>query len=147
MTFNNTGIAAQVQNLLVTPFLSWSRPIIVSQRPAQIVNPTSGDYNFAYPQLGPDSSVTYVPITGMCSGTIEYINLETDQVLDFVTADTRYIKGKQLVRVGVMEDGKDLFNEAVRIEFDGADHIVVAGPQPRDMYGIYSYDFWMQEVD
>jgi len=143
----STGQQFQIQNLLRTPFNLLARPIIVYKRPEQVVGITPSGYNYAYPQSGPKSNVQYIEISGMCSGTIEYLNLETDQVLDFVTADTRYIKGKQLVRVGVQNDGMQLFEECIRITFDNNDHLIVAGPQPRDMFGVYSYDYWMQQVD
>lgn len=138
----------QAKLLIAIPWETFKRSIVVYRYPAETLTESTPEYNFGYPeQSNPEATVIHSPVSGVFDATIEYLTSEQAQKLDFVVANTKYKANKSVVRISVRESGRAAIVDAERIEFDNANHFILAGAMPRGLFEPDFFDFWLQSTD
>lgn len=125
---------------------SFAEEILVFKNPLEVISDESS-YNFAF--AGGKNEITYVPQSGMFTGTVEYADQQDNQYIKYNPADGLAAQPKGYVRLSLSgASAREFLRDAQVIKLDGmnfkpSSDLVFRGLFDRDIWT----DCWLNKID
>jgi hypothetical protein len=121
--------------------------LIIYEAPTQTLLTTNPNFIWAFGNNQPDISVSQVTNSGEYWATVEYMDSESLQKLNFPT-DSELLKKEGLVRVSISgQTGYEALKRSEKIVFDGQNFMRAKDIFPRGLFERRWFDVWLYKID
>jgi hypothetical protein len=143
-----TGDAFSLTGTLGDHFDTFKREIVVVKEPQRVVANTTSNNSYAgYGASSNPTEYTYVPVSGVFSGIVNYTNNQESELGEELGNITI---GKGVVRIKVEQDARDYILDGSKTEVihvDGSSFNKITDDKVQDYIGLKYYIFYLEKTD
>lgn len=144
---NYNSIKNQCVSLWTKTFDFYKEKIILYKTPDKVFVSSSANFNFAFGANSPGASLSYITQSGEFYATVEYVNEEDNNKLDYSPNDNSAYTSHGKVLLTFESGALPYFANHEKVVLDGRNFRQLSEIQPRGPFARDSFSVWCEPID
>jgi len=145
MSFINSNTAAEFSNAYDEFFDYFSRSFIVHKEPIKVIQELQSTPLYGYGSSSDSVNYTYMPVTGIFNGRINYNNARDTDAVD---SDLKIVFARGDVTLKVKKNARDFIanGKTIKLEFDGKTWNVITEDSIQEYLNNFYYIYGLEQT-